>query len=332
MQKSYVIKRILYTVLIFAIVVTLNFFIPRIGVDDPAERYYPPQSGLSDAEYEIIKTMIREQYGFDVSTFQQYVRYVQNLLKGDLGTSFQAGSPKVMDLIMQRIPWTLVLSVSTMLICVLSGLLIGTYAAFRRGRFLDTALLSASTITTALPSFFIALMLALYLGFEWEIFPAYTSPNMVMGFDWSAEAIGLVAASAALPIISMSIGGIVGYSQSTRNSVIAVSGEDFILTARAKGLPKRTVLYKHILRNAMLPIVTNLGMSVSGLIGGAVVIEQIFNWNGMGTLFLTANNTNDYPLMMGIMLFLSLFALVANLITDLCYSLLDPRVVLGGER
>ena len=92
------------------------------------------------------------------------------------------------------------------------------------------------------------------------------------------------------------------------------------------------MLYKHTLRNAMLPIVTNLGMSVSGLIGGSVVIEQIFNWNGMGTLFLNANNTNDYPLMMGIMLFLSFFALVANLVTDLCYCLLDPRVTVGGGR
>ena len=94
---------------------------------------------------------------------------------------------------------------------------------------------------------------------------------------------------------------------------------------------QRTIMYRHVLRNAMLPIVTNLGMSVSGLIGGAVVIEQIFNWNGMGTLFLNANNTNDYPLMMGIMLFLSTFSLLANLVTDLCYSLLDPRVTLGGE-
>ena len=142
----------------------------------------------------------------------------------------------------------------------------------------------------------------------------------------------MVLSSAALPIISMTIGGIIGYAQGTRNSVIAVSNEDFILTARAKGLKNSSVLYKHTLRNAMLPIVTSLGMSVSGLIGGAVVIEQLFNWNGMGTLFLAANNQNDYPLMMGIMLFLSLFALAANLITDLCYCLLDPRVTLGGDR
>ena len=332
MQKSYVIKRILYTIFIFFIVVTLNFFIPRIGVEDPAQRYYPPQGNMSDIEYDIVKQLTREQYGFDVSTFQQYLRYVNNLLHGDLGTSFQAGSPKVADLIAERLPWTLVLSVSTLCIGLFCGLLIGSYAAWKRGRRVDTMLLNASTVTTALPAFFIALLLSLYLGVEWELFPAYTDPNMAASFDWSPRAISLVIASAALPVISMSIGSIVSYAQNTRNSVIAVSGEDFILTARAKGLPTRQVLYKHTLRNAMLPIVTNLGMSVSGLIGGSVVIEQIFNWNGMGTLFLNANNTNDYPLMMGIMLFLSFFALVANLVTDLCYCLLDPRVTVGGAR
>lgn len=332
MGKGYVIKRILYAVFIFAVVVTLDFFIPRIGVSDPAERYYPAQGNMTDTEYEIIKQLTREQYGFDVSAWEQYMRYVSGLLRGDLGTSMQAGSPKVIDLILSRLPWTLVLSVSTMLIGVTLGVLIGAYAAWRRGGWLDTMLLNASTITTALPAFFLALIFSLYMGFEWEWFPAYTDPEMVASFDWSLKAIGTVARNAALPVMAMSIGSVVGYAQNTRNSVIAVSGEDFIVTARAKGLSGRTVLYRHVLRNAMLPIVTNLGMSVSGLIGGAVVIEQIFNWNGMGTLFLNANNTNDYPLMMGIMIFLSAFALIANLVTDLCYSLLDPRVKLGGGR
>lgn len=332
MNKGYVIKRILYTLFIFLIVTTLNFFIPRIGVDDPAERYYPPQGNMSDIEYDIIKDLTRKQYGFDVSTWEQYMRYLGNLLQGDFGTSLQAGSPKVLDLIADRIPWTLVLSVTNMFISVFFGILYGTYAAWHRGKWADRLLMNASTITTALPGFFLALLFSLYMGFEWEWFPAYTDPSLVASFDWSLGAIGKVAKNAALPIIAMSIGGIISYAQSTRNSVIAVSNEDYVVTARAKGLKTKTVLYKHVLRNALLPIVTSLGMSVSGLIGGAVVIEQIFNWNGMGTLFLNANNTNDYPLMMGIMLFLSTVALLGNLITDLCYSLLDPRVTVGGGR
>ena len=134
MQKGYVLKRILYTVFIFFIVVTLNFFIPRIGVEDPAERYYPPQGNMSEIEYDIVKQLTREQYGFDVSTFQQYLRYVDGLLHGDLGVSFQPGSPKVADLIASRLPWTLVLSVSTLLIGLTAGLLIGSYAAWKRGQ------------------------------------------------------------------------------------------------------------------------------------------------------------------------------------------------------
>ena len=332
MQKGYVFKRILYAIFIFFIVMTLNFFIPRIGVSDPAERYYPPQGNMSEIEYDIIKQVTREQYGFDVSTFQQYLNYVEKLSRFDLGTSFKSGSPKVSDLIAQRLPWTLVLSVTNLIICLSIGISLGSIAAWKRGRWQDSALLNASTISTALPSFFIALILSFYLGFELELFPAYTNPNMISQFDWSFEAIKVVIANAALPIISMSIGGIISYAQGTRNSVIAVTNEDFILTARSKGLSQRQVLYKHTLRNAMLPIVTSIGMSISGLIGGAVIIEQIFNWNGMGTLFLEANSTNDYPLMMGVMLFMSSFAIVANLVTELCYSLLDPRVTVGERR
>ncbi len=332
MKKSYVIKRIIYAVFIFFIVLTLNFFIPRIGVDDPAERYYPPQGNMSELEYEIIKQFTREQYGFDVSNFQQYLNYVGGLLRFDLGVSFRSGSPQVITLIGHRLPWTLVLSVTTLLISLVIGLIFGTIAAWKRGRWQDTLLLNASTISVALPAFFIALMVSFYLGFELELFPAYTNPNMVAQFDWSWRAIQVVMNNAALPIMSMSIGGIVGYSQSTRNSVIAVTNEDFIMTARAKGLSHRTVLYKHTLRNALLPIVTSLGMSISGLIGGAIIIEQIFNWQGMGTLFLEANSTNDYPLMMGIMLFLSTFAIIANLVTELFYVVLDPRVTVGDKR
>ena len=332
MKLSYVFQRILLTIFIFAVVMTLNFFIPRLGVEDPAERYYPPQGNMSDVEYDIIKELTREQYGLNGTTWEQYTRYVDKLLHGDLGNSMRSGSPKVVDLIAERVPWTLVLSVSTMLIGLICGLLFGAFAAWKRGRWPDLMLLNASTFTTALPSFFIALLLTYFLGFELEWLPAYTDSNMVASFDWSWDAIMNVAYNAALPVMSTAFGSIVGYAQTTRNSVISVSNEDFILTARSKGISNSAVLYKHTLRNALLPIVTSFGMSVSGLIGGSAVIEQIFNWNGMCTLFLEANNTNDYPLMMGIMLFMSGFALVANLITDLCYSLLDPRVTVGGNR
>lgn len=332
MKLSYVFQRILLTIFIFAVVMTLNFFIPRLGVEDPAERYYPPQGNMTDVEYDIIKELTREQYGLNGTTWEQYTRYVDKLLHGDLGNSMRSGSPKVADLIAERIPWTLVLSVSTMLIGLVCGLLFGAFAAWRRGRWPDMLLLNASTFTTALPSFFIALLLTYFLGFELEWLPAYTDSNMIASFDWSWDAIMNVAYNAALPVMSTAFGSIVGYAQTTRNSVISVSNEDFILTARSKGISNSRVLYKHTLRNALLPIVTSFGMSVSGLIGGSTVIEQIFNWNGMGTLFLEANNTNDYPLMMGIMLFMSGFALVANLITDLCYGLLDPRVTVGGNR
>lgn len=332
MEKTYVIKRIIYTFFVFAVVVTLCFFIPRLGVEDPCSRYYPAQGNMSDEQYEVIKQLTREQYGLDGSTWSQYVRYMKKLVRGDLGTSYQSGSPKVADLIFERLPWTLVLSVSSMLISVIFGVVIGAFCAWKRGKWQDQTLMNASTISTAVPSFYVALLLAFYLGFQWEIFPAYTDQNMVSNFSWNWESIQMVAYNAALPVISSVIGGIISYAQSTRNSVIAVSNENFIITAKAKGISNLGVIYKHTLRNALLPIATSLGMSISGLIGGSVVTEKIFNWNGVGTLFLEANNNNDYPLMMGIMIFLSAFALAANLVTDLCYSLLDPRITMGEKR
>ena len=151
MKASYVIKRILLTLFIFFIVITLCFFIPRIGVVDPASRYYPVQSaGMTDEEYEIIKEAIRVQYGLDGSTFEQYIRYLGKLFTGDLGNSYQTGNPKVIDLIASRLPWTLVLSVSNLLISLIIGIIIGTMAAWKRGRWQDRALLNASTFTTAL--------------------------------------------------------------------------------------------------------------------------------------------------------------------------------------
>ena len=326
MKYTYIIQRILYTLFIFALVVTLCFFIPRIGVEDPCARYYPAQGNMSDENYEMIKELTRQQYGLDGSNWSQYVRYVKNLLKGDLGTSYQAGSPKVWSLIAQRLPWTLVLSVSSMLISLFFGILIGAACAAKRGGMADRALMNASTVTTAVPSFFIALLLSFFLGFQLEWFSAYTDQNMVSEFVWNLKSVEMVACNAALPVLSTVVGGIVSYAQSTRNSVIAVANENFIVTAKAKGVSQNAVVYKHILRNALLPIVTGLGMGLSGLIGGSVVIEKIFNWQGIGMLYLEANNNNDYPLMMGIMIFMAVVALLGNLITDLCLGLLDPRV------
>ena len=276
MKNTYIIQRILYTLFIFALVVTLCFFIPRIGVEDPCARYYPAQGNMSDENYEMIKELTRQQYGLDGSNWSQYVRYVKNLLKGDLGTSYQAGSPKVWSLIAQRLPWTLVLSVSSMLISLFFGILIGAACAAKRGGMADRMLMNASTVTTAVPSFFIALLLSFFLGFQLEWLPAYTDQNMVSEFAWNLKSVEMVAYNAVLPVLSTVVGGIVSYAQSTRNSVIAVANENFIVTAKAKGVSQNGVVYKHILRNALLPIVTGLGMGLSGLIGGSVVIEKIF--------------------------------------------------------
>ena len=322
MSGAYWARRLLQTALILFIVVTLNFFLPRLTPGTPAGHLYNDPRLSPEAKQEILA-----QFGLDKPLHVQYAVYLGNLLRGELGTSFSYRRP-VSEIILSRIPWTLVLTLSSFLVSVALGVALGAAAAWKRGGHLDTILLSASIVVSALPSFWIAMILTLILAFYWPVFPAYgmVSPHVPVGWNWAF--IGSVARHAFLPVLSMCIGGIVGYGILVRNSMVEISGEDFVRAARAKGLSENAALYRHALRNAMLPLVTRIGMSLSGLVGGATVIETIFSWEGMGLLIVEASRSLDYPLMQGTMLIMAVITILANLCADLAYARLDPRVKL----
>lgn len=321
MSFAYFIKRLAQIALIMAIVITLNFFLPRVISGDPA-KFLVEDPRLTPE----MKQEIRAQYGLDKSLFEQFLVYLQELSKGNLGTSFAYRRP-VIDIIASKIPWTLALTVTAKLISVIGGIIYGCFAAWRRGRFADSALLSGAIVMTAVPSFWFAMILILIFGFTLRWLPPFGMMDRGLTM-MSPEMIASVAKHAILPVVTMSVPGIIGYAVLVRNSMVRIIGQDFIRTARAKGASPASVLYRHAFRNATLPLVTSVGMNLAGVIGGAVVIETIFSWDGMGLLMIEASRSFDYPLMQGVMLVLSSVTVTANFLTDLVYAKLDPRVKL----
>lgn len=320
MSFSYLLRRLLYTILLMFIVVTLNFFLPRIVPGDPAERFYQDPR-LSPEARETIKA----QFGLDQSLSRQYQVYLLNLIKGDLGYSFTFRRP-VLEIILSRIPWTLALTATSMLFSVSLGIVLGALAAWWRGGKLDTSLLALAIIFAAIPNFWFALMLILFFAFSIPIFPPFgmVASHVNIGFNWVF--FKSVAQHAFLPVFTMSIMGMVSYAVLIRNSMIENINADYVRTAKSKGLSSWKVLFRHAFRNALLPLTTRVAMGLATLIGGAVIIETIFSWEGMGLLIVEASRALDYPLMQATMLILAALTITGNFIADIVYVRLDPRV------
>ncbi|MBQ2707497.1 MAG: ABC transporter permease [Clostridia bacterium] len=365
-MKGYYLKKVLSSLFVLFIIITLNFFLPRMIFKDPAQPYF---AGVPEDAY-ALREQIREEHGFNDPLIVQYGDYLGRILTLDFGESHYY-KESVWSVMFSRIPWSMVLTVSSMVVSVTFGILFGAIAGKKREHLADKILLNLSSITTAIPSFWLALVSVMLFAFTYKIFPYRGA--MTAGYTLTFHGdvflfvlvvcvllmVGLrlltrkslcifigipvslllsllasvpiddvidVAYHAALPIMVSVFGGIISYALLVRNSMIAVTNEDYILTARAKGLPPRVVLYRHTFRNALLPLITNVGMSMSGLMGGSVLMEKIFSWPGMGQLLLDACNNGDYLLSQAILLLFAVITVVCNFITDLVYHKFDPRV------
>lgn len=333
---------------------------------DPATPYY---IGVPEDAIEL-RAAIRREYGFDKPVFIQYLLYLKRVFTLNFGTSYVYKEP-VIKVMFKRIPWSLVLTLSSMIISVIVGIIIGSNASKKRGKWQDKALLKASTISTAIPSFWIALLGVMLFAFIIPIFPykgalteGYTlhfnkilflilfiltiiasiivyklfkKQFLIFLIPLIGFIISIIASTnffdfldiayhAFLPVLVMTIGSILSYALLVRNSMINVYKEDYILLARAKGLSPRMIKYKHAFKNSLLPLITNIGLSLSGLFGGSLLIEKIFSWPGMGSLLVEANNNGDFLLAQAIMIFFAIITIIANLITDFIYHKFDPRV------
>ena len=306
-------------VLLFAVVL-FNFILLHAAPGDPAEAL---ASATGGATKEILED-IRRTYGLDRPLYQQFFFYLGNILRGDFGKSIYFNAP-VAGLILERVPPTILLVGASLAVAATVGSLLGTLAAQKPNGLLSHAISILSLIGFSAPVFWTGIILLLVFASWFPIFPvqAMTDPRISGGFF--ARALD-VAHHLVLPALTLSSVYLAQYSRLSRTSMIDALSADYVRTARAKGLSERAVVYKHALRNAILPIVTVVGVQVSHLLAGAVLVETVFGWPGMGRLAYESILRRDAPLMLGILFFTAVLVIVANLVTDLVYRAIDPRI------
>jgi len=302
-----------------AFVLVFNFFMIRAAGDPANDLARNPRLDAQSQE-----ALIRER-GLDQSTFVQFQRYVEDTLTLDLGTSFNTQQP-VWDELMDALPNTLlVVGIGTILASVL-GTLIGAWAGSRRGSPRDTALTQGSLVLYSMPEFWLGMLMIYVFSVELGWFPSGLKQEPGAQYDSTLDEWWDIAQHAFLPIVTLTLGLLAQYALVMRASLTNVLHEDFIVTARALGNTRRRVLRKHAVRNALLPVVTVIGLNLGLVLGGVIAIEALFSWPGLGTLALEGIEEKDYPMLQGLFLLTASVVIVFNLVVDLLYTYLDPRV------
>jgi peptide/nickel transport system permease protein len=298
------------------IVSALVFFALRLLPGDPI-RMLLSQNQQSEITPEQIDLM-RHQYGLDKPMIVQYISWLGSVFHGDLGRSLLNHIP-VANEILRRLPITLNLGIPAFILGFALGVPAGIICAVRRGRFLDTLVTTLSNIGITIPIFWLGFLLIYIFGLQlhWLPVQGYTSPF---------EDLWLNVKQVILPVICLAVFPIASTSRQTRSSMLDVIKKDYIRTAWSKGLRERLIILRHALKNSLIPVVTLAGMGLSMIIGGSVIDETVFNIPGMGRLAVQSVFSQDYPYVQGIVLFVALVVLLANLITDIAYSWLDPRI------
>lgn len=306
---DFLISRLLSAVLVIAGVVCLVFLLIHLIPGDPVDVMLGESARPADRE------ALRHAMGLDQSVLSQLTRYLTGLLQLDLGDSLYAKQP-VVGLLAERIPATLQLAFAALLCAFAIALPLGIVAAVKRGTIWDLGAMSFSTLGISIPNFLLGPMLIL-------LFSLWLGWTPVSGRESSA--------SLVLPAITLGTGFAAILARMIRSSLLEVMGEDYVRTARAKGLDEPHVLWRHAMRNAWLPVVTLIGLQLGALLGGAVVTEVVFDWPGIGSLMIDSIQRRDYPVVQGCVLFVSLTYVLVNTVTDIAYGLVDPRIRYGGK-
>ena len=325
-MTTYVVRRVLVAIPLVWGIATIVFLLVHLAPGDPALLYIKP--GMSQ---EVID-QIRRNLGLDQPLHIQYVRWLRAMLSGEFGYSTSLFMP-VRDVLLTTLPNTLVLSVCALVLAFVAGILLGVVQAVKRTKLLDTVLSVVLLFFYSMPSFWLALMMILAFGYAarnvWELPIWFPASGMVSNDHSLLSPLGRMADRAwhlVLPTLSLALVLTAGIARYMRSSMLDVIGQDFIRTARAKGLPERVVVLKHALRNALLPIVTLLGLYLPILFSGAVFVETVFAWPGMGRALVNAIPQRDYPLLLAGTLFFANAVVLANLLADVLYAVVDPRI------
>ncbi|KGM94320.1 ABC transporter permease [Clostridium botulinum] len=314
-MAKYILKRIGYMVVTLWVIITATFFLMNSIPGDPVmvkAQKLPPE----------MQQIMREQYGLDKPLTTRYVIYLKNLTKGQLGDSFITPGYNVQQIIDEKFPNSARLGVQAVCIGLVIGVILGVVAAFRRNTNVDFVVIFLAILGVSIPSFVLAALLQ--KGFGGGVLPIagwYDSGDGIDGIKFTI-----------LPTLALCFGSLATYARYMRTSVLDVIGKDYIITAKAKGLSQTAIAWKHIIRNAILPIITILGPQLAAIITGSIVIERIFAIPGIGNSMIDAILTNDYNIIMGLTIFYSALYIVSLLIVDIMYSVIDPRIRLTGEK
>jgi peptide/nickel transport system permease protein len=328
-MHKYIIKRLLLSVPLVLGIVTATFFMAHLAPGDPMDMYLEPQR-QRQVDPEVIE-LLRKKYGLDQPIHVQYGAWLKNFVQGDFGESFRHRRP-VKDMLVEAVPYTLQLTVLAIILDALVGLTLGIISAVKQYSKLDKSLTVGSLVIYAIPSFWLALMLIMVFSVNLGWFP--TSQTRSMTYE-DLTTVGKVLDRMwhlALPVFVMGIAGAAGTARYMRNRLLEVLNEEYIVAARAQGFREKTVIVKHALRNALIPIITIYGMSLPFLLGGATVIETIFAWPGMGRLTVGAVGGRDYPLIMATTTIAAVLTIFGNLLADITYAAVDPRVSYDAPR
>lgn len=310
---TFVTRRLMWAVLTLWLVVSGTFLLAFVlPSSDPARMMAGPH-----ASKEVVERIRAELY-LDRSLPEQYTRYVSAVAKGDLGRSYKNKEP-VTAAIARSLPWTALIAMGASVFQLLVGVPIGLFAATRRKTAADVGAMALALLGISAPTFLTGLGIMYLLGFRLGLFP----------LGGLGSGVGGVLHSAFMPSLTLGVAGAAYYSRLTRGEYLDVAGRDFMRTARAKGLPERWVVLRHGMRNALIPVVTFFGIDLGVMLGGAVVTETIFAWPGLGKLAIDSVLQQDYPVMLGCVLVASTAIVLANLLVDLAYAWLDPRIRLG---
>jgi len=308
---SYVIRKILLAIPVILLATFIVFLMLYLTPGDPIVNILPPHASADDI------AKLREKYGFDEPFIVQYGKFLARLVQGDLGQSVsrQTLNLDVGDLILQRLPKTLQLMAIGLGISYSIGIPLGVYSALKQNSWKDRSVMVFTLVAYAMPSFWLGILLMLLFAVNLGWLPI---EGTVGGFT-----------SIILPAMTLGLGNAALTTRMMRSSMLEVQRQDYITQLRSRGLPEREVIFKHALKNAILPVITVIGLDIGWFVAGAVVVETVFSWPGLGLLVTNSITNYDFPTVQGCILVLAMFVVLGNLIADILYAFADPRVRLG---
>jgi peptide/nickel transport system permease protein len=318
-MRKYILKRLLFAVPLIVGITFLSFILMQMAPGEPSAMFLDPNMSVEDV------AQIKSNLGLDKPVVLQYFYWLKNIAHGNFGFSYVSGRP-VLEAILERLPATLLLSCSSLVLILVITFPLGLVSGARKGSFFDNFVTFFSFLGFSTPRFWLGLVFILVFSLQINLFPTSGFMNPLISSANHFSKVLSILYHLCLPLATVLVGGLASLTRYYRFGVIKILKEEYIKAAEARGISEKRILYKHAAKNAALPIITILGLSLPGLISGSFVVEYIFSWPGMGQLGISAVFARDYPVLMGTLFFSSVLMVFGNLLADVAYCLVDPRI------